>query len=86
MKIQNLKIKLIYIDENESPEIEYFLDENLNVNYNSNLEKDIIKEKYNINFIPNILYYKEGEVKDSDLIQHHYPLKILNFLMHYSKL
>lgn len=33
------KIKLIYADENESPEIEYFLDENLNVNSNSNLEK-----------------------------------------------
>ena len=34
------KIKLIYADENESQEIEYFLDENLNVNYNSNLQKE----------------------------------------------
>ena len=34
------KIKLIYADKNESPEIEYFLDENLNVNSNSNLEKE----------------------------------------------
>lgn len=33
------RIKLVYADENESPEIEYFLDENLNVNSNSNLEK-----------------------------------------------
>lgn len=179
------KIKLIYVDENKSPEIEYFLDENLNINSNSNLEKeyktiktkktvknnefdieavkaefnnkfdlyksqrkafalyensimniqiryngvinnksldelvyiyeelkkvyssfvseynsyyfpkieekefedlrkiafkdtvaeetievpkDIIKEKYDINFIPNIIYYKEEEVKDSDLV------------------
>lgn len=30
--------------------------------------KDIIKEKYEINFIPKIIYYKEEEVKDSDLI------------------
>ncbi|MEI0517591.1 AAA family ATPase [Brachyspira murdochii] len=30
--------------------------------------KDIIKEKYDINFIPNIIYYKEEEVKDSDLV------------------
>ena len=34
------RIKLIYVDENESPEIEYFLDENLNINSNSNLEKE----------------------------------------------
>ena len=30
--------------------------------------KDIIKEKYEISFIPKIIYYKEEEVKDSDLI------------------
>lgn len=45
------RIKLIYADENESPEIEYFLDENLNINSNSNLEKEYktIKTKKTVN-------------------------------------
>ena len=30
--------------------------------------KDIIKEKYDIDFIPNIIYYKEEHIKDEDLI------------------
>lgn len=79
------RIKLIYADENESPEIEYFLDDNNKIIWNSNLStndlstsiststkklaiNDKIKTKYDINFIPNILYYKEEEVKDSDLV------------------
>lgn len=34
------RIKLIYADKNESQKIEYFLDENFDINYNSNLEKE----------------------------------------------
>ena len=81
------RIKLIYADENESKEIEYFLDDNNSILWNSNLSNhdlstssssskktkelainDEIKIKYDINFIPNILYYKEEKLKDDDLI------------------
>lgn len=36
--------------------------------YTNQKEVDIIKEKYDIDFIPNIIYYKEEHIKDEDLI------------------
>lgn len=45
-----------------------FKDTVIIIKKNREIFKDIIKEKYNINFIPNIIYYKEEELKNSDLI------------------
>ena len=36
--------------------------------YTKEKEVDLIKEKYDIDFIPNIIYYKEEHIKDEDLI------------------
>ena len=64
------KLKLVYIDdENNSYDLEINIDEYGKTKLIDNIaNKGIIKEKYGIDFIPNIHFYREYHIGDKELI------------------
>ena len=84
------RIKLIYADENKSPEIEYFLDENKNIKYEFNnpkelryLELEYIKKEFEINIT---LLEDNIELSQDINIINTYKLKINNILENYDNI
>ena len=84
------RIKLIYADENKSPEIEYFLDENKNIKYEFNnpkelryLELEYIKKEFEINIT---LLEDNIELSQDINIINAYKSKINNILENYDNI